>query len=564
MKLTGIFNGAIYSTNAAALLLGAAGLLSRVLGIFRDRLLADRFGAGRELDLYYAAFQIPDFMVVIFLLGAGSAAILPIFQEYLARDHEEARKLISDLFSIFLWGSILAALIAFLAAPFLIHLIAPGFSQEEQALTVTLTRIMLISPILFGLSNIFSTVVQSFQRFLAYAAAPVLYNLGIIFGILVFVPIWGVRGLALGVILGALLHFGLQLAVTHNLGFGPRLMRPGFNEGVKKVFRISFPRVLSVSLSRLTMIVLVALGSTFEEGSIAVFQLAQNLYFMPIGIFGVSYAVAIFPRLSRAYVEGKAREFFQDFMLGTRAILFWIVPATVLFIVLRAHIVRVAFGSGAFSWEDTRLTAAVLAILAISMSAEALITFLMKGFYALENTWIPFFVNIGASFLSIFLAILFSEALASPSSFTSFVTAVLRISDIGDSRVAGLALGFSIGSLLNVVLLYGAMLWLFRRTFGENHRVPLAGIGKIILASLLAGGAAYAVRVSFAETLPLITFAAVLLQGFIAGAIGISVYFGTLFILKEEEVFSLWRTLRAHLFKVGILPQSWEGETPIH
>ncbi len=550
------FNG----VNAAALLLGAAGLLSRLLGILRDRLLASEFGAGRELDLYYAAFQIPDFMVMLFVLGAGSAAILPIFQEYLLRDKEEARRLIYDLSGFFLVGSILVAAFAFFTAPFLVEFIAPGFSVEDKSLTSTLTRLMLLSPIFFGLSGIFSSVVQSFQRFFVYALAPLLYNLGIIIGIFFFVPIFGILGLGWGVILGSLLHLGIHWLTVRELGFSMSLGFGRISDGVRRVLRLSFPRVLSLSLSQLTGVVLIAFGSTLAEGSIAVFQLSQNLYFMPVGIFGISYAVALFPRLSRAYIAKEAKVFFDELHLGIRSILFWVMPTMVLFIVLRAHIVRVALGAGQFSWEDTRLTAALLAIFSLSLFANALMSLLIKGFYALENTWRPLFINLTSSLVSVISALSLVKLLGGGSGFSLFFSAILRVSDLPDIRVMGLATGFAIGSFLNGVLLYGALRKLARERFGEEYKFSRGPLAKIIFSSLLAGGAAYFVRISFAETLPLISFATVLLQGALAGLVGFAVYFASLFLLQEEDVYSLRHLVRGRLFRLRSLPQHWDGE----
>lgn len=558
-------NGAINSINAAALILGAAGLLSRLMGIFRDRMLASEFGAGRELDLYYAAFQVPDFMVMLFVLGAGSAAILPIFQEELLKDEEKARRLISGISTLFFIGSLLATLIIFFITPGIIKIIVPGFSEGERETTITLTRIMIFSPVLFGLSGILSSVVQSFQRFLSYALAPLLYNLGIIMGIMVFVPIFGIKGLAWGVILGAFLHLFLQWLTVRNLGFSPRPIWDVTSDGFRNVIRLSLPRALSLSVSQLTSLVLIALGSTLAVGSIAVFQLSQNLYFLPIGIFGISYAVALFPQLSRAYITRQAKLFFEEFFLGVRSILFWVMPTLVLFIVLRAHIVRVALGAGKFSWEDTRLTAAVLAILSIGLVANSLMSLLIKGFYALENTWRPLFINIFSSFLSIALAVFFVKALSPDSWVNGFLAPLLRIDDLPDIRVMGLALGFVMGSLFNGWLLYWSLRRLAKERFREEYSFPTRSVFKIVVASFIAGGAAYLVRVSFSETLPLITFIKVLSHGAIAGVVGFAVYLGVLLLWGEESVRSLWQTARGRLFRIGILPKHWDGtDHPTH
>ncbi len=561
-----LLNHEVTNVHSAALLLAAAGLLSRALGILRDRMLAGTFGAGRELDIYYAAFQIPDFMSVVFLLGAGSAAILPIFQEYLARDRAEARELISRLVSLFSLGAIILAAAVFFLAPFLMHLVTPGFSEEDRAMTILLTRIMLLSPMLLGISSIFSAVVQSFQRFWSYAAAPIFYNVGIIIGVMVFVPLWGVAGLAGGVILGAFLHLLIQIVTIWQLGFAPSLAQHMFqlNAGVGRVIKISFPRVLSVSLSNITLLVLIAVGSGLAAGSIAVLNLAYNLYFVPIGIFGVSYAIAIFPRMSRAYIERDSREFFHELYIGVRTVLFWTVPSAVLFIVLRAHIVRAALGAGAFSWEDTRLTAAALAALAVSVAAGALSSLLIKGFYALENTWKPLFINIGASLVSIGGAIFWAQSLSHPSAFTGTILSLFRIADLPHPEVLGLAAGFSLGMLLNIIFLYWTLDRFAEKVFHECYPFPWGALFKIIMAALVGGAAAYFVRASFSETLPLITFLQVLLQGTASALVGFGVYFGTLYLLKSEDVHSFFAALRRRLFRVKSLPRVWDGETQVH
>ncbi|MFN7088721.1 MAG: lipid II flippase MurJ, partial [Candidatus Paceibacteria bacterium] len=348
--------------------------------------------------------------------------------------------------------------------------------------------------------------------------APILYNLGIIIGIFTFVPLGGIIGLAFGVVLGALLHFLIMFLTANHLGFAPLDFILNLNpiylknaaipsdlrsrlRRVKRIVALSFPRVLAISLTNLTLLVLIAIASTLAKGSIAVLQLAQNLYFLPIGIFGVSYAVAVFPRMNRAYIVRDGEEFFRELFFGIRSILFWIVPSMILFIVLRAHIVRVTLGAGAFSWEDTRLTAAVLAALSITMFAGALSTLLIKGFYALENTWKPFFINLSSSLFSLILAYGLVKVLTSGSVFAGTLASLFRISDLPRPEVIGLGLGFSAGLLLNILLLYFSLQRLAEKTFVESQTAtetfgvklpakiqtskdfPTASILKIVIAS---------------------------------------------------------------------------------
>ncbi|OHA02307.1 MAG: hypothetical protein A3J58_00580 [Candidatus Sungbacteria bacterium RIFCSPHIGHO2_02_FULL_52_23] len=568
LKQLTFFQSEIANVHAAALILGGAGLLSRVLGVLRDRMLAARFGAGRELDIYTAAFNIPDFMSVLFLLGGATAVILPVFQERLMQDPKKARDFISALAALFFVGASVVCAGAFFAVPRIIPFIVPGFSPEEQATTAFLTRLMLLSPILLGMSGIFSVIIQSFQRFAVYALAPILYNIGIIFGIFFLVPHFGIAGVAMGVVIGALLHAGLQFQAAALAGFPPRLIRTLIRlpstvrllaDDIRTVALTAVPRVFSVSLTQLTLIALNAIGSTLAPGSVAVLSLAQNLYFVPVGIFGVSYATAVFPRMARAASARAASDFSYEFAVGVRSILFWTAPSAALFIVLRAHIVRAALGAGAFSWEDTRLTAAVLAALSIAMVAGALQTLFIRVFYALGNTWIPLALNAGASLISIGLAFFLAQSLATGSGVGRMLTAAFRIEDLAHPEVLGLGIGFAAGLLLNVGMLYICAVAYEKKVFGKGTCMSGRDAMSIIGATIVAGSVAYVVRSSFAGVLPLITFARVLTQGVIAGSLGWAAYFAVLTFLGSQDTALLRRIIARRLFSLRILPQYWDG-----
>jgi len=561
----------VAGVHAAALILGAAGLASRLLGVMRDRMLAAHFGAGRELDIYNAAFNIPDFMATLFLLGAASAAILPVFQEYAGRDKERARQFIAVLAGFFLIGSSAAALAAFFVAPVMMRFIVPGFSGADQARTLALARVMLLSPILLGLSGIFSVVVQSQKRFFIYALAPLLYNLGIMFGIIVLVPRMGIAGVAAGVVIGALLHMGLQVASAAALGFGPDFLRTLahlrertalLGGDIAGVAFIAGPRMLALSLAQLTLVALDAIGSTLAPGSVAVLGFAQNLYFVPVGIFGVSYATAIFPRLVSAVAAGERGDFFRELAGGVRSILFWVAPASALCIVLRAHIVRLALGAGAFSWDNTRLVAAVLAALAFAMVAGATQTLLVRGFYALGNTWIPLAVNAAASLLSVALAFFFIHALTAHMPFARWLAVLFRIADMPHPEVVGLGLGFAVGLLLDVGTLYLLLMRYARMPSGGGSLAPgIAADGvKIIGAAVIAGVVAYLVRANFSDALPLITFIRVLIEGAVAATAGFAAYFAMLALTGSEDMALLRRAVGRRLFSLRILPTYWDGD----
>ena len=228
----------ISTVAGAALLLAIAGLLSRLLGLIRDRILASMFGAGDVLDIYYASFRIPDFLYGVLVLGALSAAFIPVFTKvYTKESPQNAWKLTSD-FLILLVGAIgVIGFFAMLFMPILIYGIAPGFEGEKREMAILFSRIMLLSPILLGASAVFGGVLIARKSFLAYSLAPIFYNIGIIFGALVLVDIWGLPGLAWGVVIGAFMHFCIQMPATFRSGYVFLLPKefPWKNKQVKKI-----------------------------------------------------------------------------------------------------------------------------------------------------------------------------------------------------------------------------------------------------------------------------------------------------------------------------------------
>ena len=211
-KIFRIFSKEYGNLNQAALLLGSFAFLSQILALFRDRAIAHFIGPSPELDAYYAAFRVPDLIFICIASLASITVLIPFLVARMDGDKvtAEARKYLSDIFTVFLFLMVLVALIAFIFMPLLAHLIAPGFTSFYQDKLIMLSRIMLLSPILMGLSNLFGTVTQLFRKFFIYSLSPIFYNFGIIIGVIFLYPIFGIYGLAIGVAFGALMHFGVQ------------------------------------------------------------------------------------------------------------------------------------------------------------------------------------------------------------------------------------------------------------------------------------------------------------------------------------------------------------------
>src|SRR6056297_3415732 len=299
-----LFTKKIDSITIAATLVAFSSLASRFLGIFRDRILAGEFGAGNTLDVYYAAFRVPDLIFNLLVMGALTAGFIPILT-FLIKDsgcgkifsfkespNKEAWYLVNNLLNILLLTLMVLSFLGVVFAPYLVDLIAPGFGPEKQSLTVGLTRIMFLSPIFLGISSILGGILQSFKRFFVYSLAPIFYNLGIIIGALYLVPFLGIYGLAWGVALGAFLHMAVQLPVALKLGYR---YRPVFNlksKNLVKIGKMMIPRTMTLAISQINLLVITIFASTLASGSLSVFNFANNLQSFPVGVFGISFAIA--------------------------------------------------------------------------------------------------------------------------------------------------------------------------------------------------------------------------------------------------------------------------------
>ncbi|MDO8512675.1 MAG: murein biosynthesis integral membrane protein MurJ [bacterium] len=517
-------SGALIS---AASLVAISSLLSRLLGLFRDRLFAEHFGAGPELDAYFAAYRIPDIIFNLLVLGTLTAAFLPVFSTYLSKGEKgkkEAFEVAESLFFITTVLLVLCAVILFILTPIIVPLIAPGFDVHRMALMVTLSRIMLLQPILLGASSILGTILTSFNRFFAYAVAPVLYNLGIIFGVIFFVPSVGVRGVAWGVVLGAILHLLIQLPGTWKLGFRFKFSLRWKHEGLKNIGRLMVPRLIGLLAGQVNDLVVNFIGSTLLVGSIAVYAFADNLQNVPIGLVGISFAVAAFPQLSRAVAENAPEIFSHTLIKTMRLILFLAVPLSAAMYLLRSEIVRVILGAGRFDWNDTKATFTVLSILVVSVFAQSLVPLLARAFFAMHDTKTPMVASIvtiivnlvGAFFLGI------------------------------QYGVVGLAWAFTVASIVNFLIL---VVVLRTRLGGLDDKYLLSGASRMLFATLLAGVTIQLLKMPIGNMVNMQTFLGVFIKLFGSGLGGAVVYLIASRLLKLEEFDVLFGGVRQLLFK---------------
>lgn len=441
------------SINSAAIILAVSALASGLLGLLRDRLLAGSFGAGNELDIYYSAFRIPDFISTILIIGSISAAIIPIFSEYLSKSKDEAFKYFGNLLNCFLVLLIVISALMIVFIPQILHLIVPGFSGEKFDKTVELTRIMFLSPIILGISNIVSGVLRIFGRFVITSLSPILYNLGIILGILIFVPIFKLNGLAWGVVFGAFLHFIVQIPILLMLGFKPMKLLDFWHPGVLKTIKLTLPRTLGLAANQINLIIITAIGSTLSVGSIAIFNLANNLQSLPITFIANSFSTAAFPFLALYYSEKKKDKFIFEFSSVFRQILFYTIPVSLFIFILRAQIIRIILGTGKFTWGDTQITAACLGLFSIGIFAYSLSLLVSKAFYALQNTKIPAVIAFLSIVINVILSFFFLWVLSFQNFFSQSLIDLLDIEGIKGNIVIGLPLALSVSGIIQLILL---------------------------------------------------------------------------------------------------------------
>ncbi len=544
-----IFNKEVGGVHQAAFLLGFFALLSQILALVRDKLLAYSFGASTSLDLYYAAFRIPDFLFVTIGSLVSLSVLIPFLIGEQEKGAERYQTFVDNIFTFFIWLILAVSVIVFFLTPLLIDKLFPGFSAREIEITISLARIILLSPILLGISNLFGSLIQSRNRFFVYAISPLLYNIGIILGILFLYPYFGLSGLAWGVIVGAALHLLVQVPTVLHLGVLPKLtLKPNFS-CIKKVLFLSFPRTFTLSVSHIVIFFLLSFASLMTAGSISIFNLAFNLQSVPLSIFGVSYSMAAFPTLSRFFVSGEKEKFLSQFLISARHILFWVVPSSVLFIVLRAHIVRIVLGAGQFDWTDTRLTAAVLALFCVSLVFQSLVLLFVRALYSMGSTGKPFYITFLSGISTILFSYIFVRLFELFPTFRYFMETLLKIPDISGSVVSMLALGFTFGSILE-----GTLIWILFNKYCKGFSSPLlASLFRVFSASVIMGFVTFLSLRFFNLFISLDTFWGVFTQATLSALCGIISLVFVLRALESPELTDIQKTLHQKFWKTKTL-----------
>ena len=446
----------------AGLVVSAAYLASRLLGYLRVVVIGTTFGAGPELDAFFAAFRIPDLVFQLVAAGAVASALVPIVSGLRATgDSARAWRIVSTVANLMLVGLVVLAAAAFVLAPILVPLITPGFDDAQLARTIDLTRLMLVGPILLGLAAVATAALNGSRRFGASAIAPIIYNLAIIGAAVLLGPTMGVTGLAIGVVAGSAGQLLIQLPPLSRVGFKyvPRVDLS--DRDAREALVLLAPRAVGLGATQLIFVVLTALASGLGPGAISAYTIAFSLLLIPIGVIGIPLGIVLFPSLAGELAQGRLGSYLALIERGLRVGAFVMFPIAALGMVLRVHVVELLLGYGRFSDAAVDMTAATLLAFLIGLPAHAGLDVLSRAFYARRDTRTPV--------IGVVLSLIVTVALANA-----------LVAQLG---LPALGLALSMGTWLEAVLLASIL----RR---REPAFDLAGVASMIGRCLLGAGLA--------------------------------------------------------------------------
>lgn len=522
------------SVKSAAIILASSTLLSALLGIFRDRLLnsyyLDTYPTG--IDAYTAAFTIPDFMFLILTSGALAVSFIPVFNQRLAGGNKKsAWELSSSLLNLMAIITLVASvLIMIFAEPLVRYVVGPGLDESGTILAVNMMRVIAVNPFLFSISTILSSIQQALGRFVFYALAPAIYNIGILIGIVWFtggISLFGwqifdggIMGVALGVVFGAILQLMVSLIGLVGLGFDYEFKINRKNQGFRSVLKLLPARSLDQGIDYVNTLVTTNLSSRMGAGALRSYQQAYNLSTMPVNLIGVAISTAFFPQLTEEVGDGQEGRFRQTFRTALSTIIWIALPVAVIAFFARGYVVSFIKNGG------DPLISSILATLIISIFAQSVFQIATRGFYAKQDTKTPFRVSIFAIGFTILLAILFSILGLGPE---------------------GLGYAQSIGSILEVSILLSL---LHKRS---EHKLLdhdfWHGVGKTVFAAVITGCVAY----SMTKFIPLLatddSIFATLPKFALISIVSLIAYFIASYLMGIAQVQPIVNRIKKILFK---------------
>lgn len=446
---------------SAAFVIMAMVIVSQVLGFLRYRFLIHYF-VPDDTTLFLAAFRLPDLIFEVLVFGTFSSAFIPVFTKLIKGGNGEAWNTATRVTNIGLTLFLpLAIILAIFAEP-LYGRILPTFSLEQVRTIAQIARVLFVAQLFFIVSFVLTGVLESLRRFLIPALAPIFYNLGIIFGTVFLAPRIGLWGPTVGVIIGAIAHFSIQLPLAYKLGFRFKPLF-GFTEPVKKIGRLSLPRLIEVSFLQVAKVVELSLSSLISTAAYTYISLANTIQLIPVRLLGISIAKAALPTLAR---QDEDLEQFKTTLTTTlNQVIFMVLPLTTLLIVLRIPVIRLAFGTDLFDWESTLQTSYALTAFAVSIPFSASLALLNRAFYALHDTRTPVAVSIAGSVFAISASVILVTGYHFPS--------------------WGLAMAYSLGVIIQGIVL---IVLLSKKLHNSSLFWKLTPVAKSLGASVVSGG----------------------------------------------------------------------------
>ncbi len=523
-----VFGKATTTMASAALIVAVFSVVSRLAGFVRDYiLLALFYPHGQVLDAYYQALRIPDMLLQLLVIGALSASFIPIFTRYYAADDEKRawRYTNAVLFALVL-AFVVFAVVGAVCAPFLAPLLGVNFPPDVRDTMVDMMRVMFLGQAFFAVSMVFGSVLQGSRRFFLYAFAPIVNNVGIILGAVLLVPKFGPMGLAYGTVLGAVLHALVQFVGAYGVGYRLAFIKFWKDSDVIKTLRHMGPRTVGLAVNQLNFLSMDILASALAAGSVTLLNVSYALNYFPIGVVGVSYAIAAFPTFCERVNAGDRDGFRTQFSETIRQVLFFIIPITVVTLLLRAQIVRALYGSQGFDWDATIIASSTLGFFAMSFFAQAIVYVLVRAYFAFENAVTPLVIGVVGMIINVVAGHMLAVHLG----------------------VAGLALGFSIAALVQA-----ALLWVFLRIRAgslDEARILLS-LGIMSVAGLCAAASIQGVKYAVTLYWELDTFWHVAGQAAAATIVGLATYALVAFALRSPEALTIGRGLRRKFVKAA-------------
>ncbi len=497
----------------AGLIVLAGYAVARALGWLRVVVIGTTFGAGRELDAFYAAFRFPDLIMNLVAAGAIASALVPTLAAlFVTGRAPRAWRLASTILNLATMVLALFSVVIAVGAPVLVPLVTPGFDPAKTALTVELAQMMALGPLLLALGSIVTSVLNADGRFAASMVAPIAYNVVTIAAALILPRFIGVHGLAVGVVAGAATYLVVQIAPLLRTGFRYERVIDLADPEIKGAALLLVPRAFGLGASQFQLIAATILASGLSVGSVAAFSIAFTVFQIPVGTIGVPLGVVALPALSSSHAVGALREYLRLLTRSLRLMLFVMLPLAALAVVLRTELVTVLFNYGRFDARSIDLTADTLLFLLVGLPADTLNVILGRAFFARGSTWTP-------------------VAIAAVELFVMVAVGALTVGTYG---LEGIALGFAVGAWLETVLL---VTLLRRRVAGFSFTPIAAGFAAFAAAAVLAALAASGAEQLLAPALGDVPKkVAAALQIAVGGSLGMLVYLSACVALRTPEL----------------------------